>query len=98
VAVPSFLPLFPRLISFIQPVTTVLKLSPAFSDLKACSSLPFLLSRGVISLALVGFASFVKAEAENVDAKEPEEVFDYYMFIWNIFYACYVILPLGAIK
>jgi hypothetical protein len=29
----------------------------------------------------------------RVETDSPDKVFAYYMHIWNIFYACYLLLP-----
>lgn len=36
----------------------------------------------------------VRSRAKKIEAENPDKVFSYYMHIWNIFYLCYLILPL----
>ena len=36
----------------------------------------------------------VKQRAVAVDTNQPTEIFKYYMHIWNVFYGCYLLLPL----
>jgi len=36
----------------------------------------------------------VRNRAKKIEAENPDKVFTYYMHIWNIFYLCYLILPL----
>ena len=36
----------------------------------------------------------VSKRAVTVDTTKPDKIFSYYMHIWNIFYACYFLLPL----
>ena len=47
-----------------------------------------------VSTVLVGMAWDVQHRAQSVDPEHPKQVFAYYMHIWNIFYACYILLPL----
>ena len=47
-----------------------------------------------VSTVLVGMAWDVQHRAQSVDPEQPKQVFAYYMHIWNIFYACYILLPL----
>ena len=35
----------------------------------------------------------VRKRARDVKAEDSASVFKYYMHMWNIFYACYAILP-----
>ena len=35
-------------------------------------------------------------EEKLVDAEKPKQVFEFYMFVWKIFYLCYLLLPLAA--
>ncbi len=51
-------------------------------------------ARLVAALFLGHLAGDVRSKALKVVATEPESVFTYYMYIWNIFYACYALLPL----
>jgi len=36
----------------------------------------------------------VRSRAKKIEADNPDKVFSYYMHIWNIFYLCYLVLPL----
>ena len=36
----------------------------------------------------------VRSRAKKIEAENPDKVFSYYMHIWNIFYLCYLVLPL----
>jgi hypothetical protein len=50
-----------------------------------------------VRLALAGLMAYmawdVREKATEVDPSKPKKVFEFYMYIWNIFYACYVVLP-----
>ena len=39
---------------------------------------------------------FCPSEEKLVDAEKPKQVFEFYMFVWKIFYLCYLLLPLAA--
>ena len=47
-----------------------------------------------LATALSLLALDVTKRAQIVDIKKPDNIFSYYMHIWNIFYACYFLLPL----
>jgi Zn-dependent protease len=54
------------------------------------------LSRNVrvgVAAALAWMAGDVRENALMVEAEKPDKVFAYYMHVWNIFYACYFLLP-----
>jgi len=36
----------------------------------------------------------LQARARTVDSTAPADVFAYYMHVWNVFYGCYLLLPL----
>lgn len=50
--------------------------------------------RVALAVVLSRLAGDVQRRAELVETERPDEVFAYYMHIWNIFYACYLMLPL----
>ena len=41
----------------------------------------------------VGAAWYVQRRRAAVDAAAPGQVYEYYMFLWAIFYASYLCLP-----
>jgi homogentisate phytyltransferase/homogentisate geranylgeranyltransferase len=48
----------------------------------------------LVAGALLGFlGKDVRKRARVVKAEDSESVFKYYMHLWNVFYACYVIMP-----
>ena len=48
----------------------------------------------LVAGALLGFlGKDVRKRASVVKAEDSESVFKYYMHLWNVFYACYVIMP-----
>lgn len=50
--------------------------------------------RVAVALVLSLMADDVRTRALKVDTAQPDAVFKYYMYIWNIFYSCYFLLPL----
>ena len=61
-------------------------------------SLPKFTLNTSISRFLIGFGLYfmgddVKKKAKLVIAENSSNVFEYYMYLWNVFYLCYVILP-----
>lgn len=51
----------------------------------------------VLAGGLAVMAWDVRRRALVVESESSEQVFSYYMYIWNIFYACYFLLPLAKI-
>ena len=47
-----------------------------------------------LAAALSLLAIDIKKKAQFVDINKPDNIFSYYMHIWNVFYACYFLLPL----
>jgi hypothetical protein len=76
-------------------------LRPALQSLlpAAAAALPAAVSsttqfaRVSLAVALAGMAQDVRVRALRVETDSPDKVFAYYMHIWNIFYACYLLLP-----
>jgi len=52
--------------------------------------------RGVLAFAALLFLKRLRHEERKVDAENPKQVFDFYMFVWKIFYVSYVLLPLAT--
>ena len=50
--------------------------------------------RVALAATLGLLAMDVAKRAVVVDTTKPDKIFSYYMHIWNIFYACYFLLPL----
>ena len=59
---------------------------PALSGIVAC--------RTVLGVAMALLAVTVRGRALAVNAAQPKEVFSHYMHVWNVFYGCYLLLPL----
>lgn len=53
------------------------------------------LSTGLLSAALGILAVDVRRRALLVESESSEEAFSYYMYVWNVFFACYFLLPLA---
>lgn len=48
----------------------------------------------IISVSLALMAFDIRQRAIQVEADRSDEVFNFYMHIWNVFYRCYLLLPL----
>jgi hypothetical protein len=46
-----------------------------------------------VSLVLALFAADAARRGRVVDTNSPDNIFSYYMYMWNIFYGCYLLLP-----
>ncbi|CAE7246589.1 VTE4 [Symbiodinium pilosum] len=53
------------------------------------------LARGVLAVISLLFCRSLQRKERLVDAEKPKQVFDFYMFVWKIFYLCYLLLPLA---
>lgn len=53
-----------------------------------------LAARLVVATLLLGLAGDVQRRARLVDPDQPSQVFNNYMHLWQVFYACYALLPL----
>eukprot|EP00435_Cladocopium_sp_Y103_P034163 s26_g8.t1 len=51
--------------------------------------------RGALAFAALLFLKLLRHEEKKVDAENPKQVFDFYMFVWKIFYVSYILLPLA---
>lgn len=58
-------------------------------------SRPLATVRGVLALMALLFLKALQHKEKKVDAENPQQVFDFYMFVWKIFYVSYVLLPLA---
>eukprot|EP01041_Mallomonas_annulata_P011552 gene11553-24164_t len=76
----------------------IASLSSSLALLAVSSTMSWLhvVCRTVVSGSLLAFAVDVTNRAKAVDAKQSVPVFDFYMHVWKIFYACYLLLPLLA--
>lgn len=52
------------------------------------------LNEAFVAAAGLGLAYDVLRRSKKVDPNDSHAVFDYYMSTWNVFYACYLLLPL----
>ena len=50
--------------------------------------------RLIAAVGLHFFSASIEKEAASVVATNPDAVFAYYLYIWKVFYYCYVLLPL----
>ena len=53
------------------------------------------LRRGLVGVACWAAMWSVKKEARSINPEDSEEVYDYYMFLWKLFYLSYLVLPLA---
>lgn len=49
--------------------------------------------RSVVALSALGASASVRKEAQTVNAEDSGEVYNYYMHLWKLFYASYLVLP-----
>lgn len=77
-----------------------LRFSSLFSSILLSKSIKSVLQNTSLSMKLLISILFfimtydVRSRAKKIEAENPDKVFSYYMHIWNIFYLCYLILPL----
>ena len=67
---------------------------PALRALTPVATRTVVTCRAALAACLSLLAVDVTARAQTVDTAQPDRIFSYYMYIWNIFYACYFLLPL----
>lgn len=66
----------------------------AFSSIQASSSLTSVaICRAIVAISSFGAGISVRHEAKSVDAEDSGMVYKYYMHLWKIFYASYLVLP-----
>ena len=53
------------------------------------------LTRTLAASGLMALSYDVATRARRVNPQRPDDVFAYYMRVWNVFYACYCLLPLA---
>lgn len=51
------------------------------------------LRRGLVGLSCLVAGWSVNNKAKDVDAEDSKEVYNYYMYLWKLFYASYLVLP-----
>jgi len=54
-------------------------------------------TRTAIGGVLIALAVDLIRRYQIVDKKNPESIFDCYMWVWNVFYACYALLPFSSL-
>lgn len=59
----------------------------------SASSVPTAVCRGIVGLGLLALGLDIRRRGKIIDAQEGKAVFEYYMHVWKIFYACYIMLP-----
>ena len=87
-------------LSFLKGAVTALALTSASSISSLVSSLPrgvwmIPVGRAVVGLSAMMASWSVHAEARNVDPTNPQQVYQYYMHLWKLFYLSYLVLPLA---
>jgi hypothetical protein len=53
----------------------------------------FPLQGRLIAFVLLLLGIDIRRRGKLIDVKEGSAAFDYYMHVWKVFYACYVMLP-----
>ena len=51
--------------------------------------------RGFVAAWALVFGQTVRGRAAKTNPEEPGEVYNFYMFLWKIFYVSYLFLPLA---
>ena len=49
--------------------------------------------RSIVAVSAFFAGVSVRQEAQTVDAEDSGEVYNYYMHLWKLFYASYLVLP-----
>ncbi len=49
--------------------------------------------RCIVAISAFWAGASVRHEAQTVNAEDSGEVYDYYMHLWKLFYASYLVLP-----
>jgi len=49
--------------------------------------------RSIVAISAFGAGVSVRQEAQSVNAEDSGEVYNYYMHLWKLFYASYLVLP-----
>lgn len=65
----------------------------AFVGTKETIPLTLRCCRIIVALCAFGSGLSVRKEAQNVNAEDSGEVYKYYMHLWKLFYASYLVLP-----
>jgi homogentisate phytyltransferase/homogentisate geranylgeranyltransferase len=66
----------------------------AIEAFKSSASITTLgICRCIVALSAFGAGISVRQEAQDVNAEDSGEVYNYYMHLWKLFYASYLILP-----
>lgn len=66
----------------------------AFSSIQASSSFNAVaICRTIVAVSSFAAGVSVRQEAKSVDAEDSSMVYKYYMHLWKIFYASYLVLP-----
>jgi len=53
------------------------------------------LRRGLVGVTCWAAVCSVNKEARSINPEDSEEVYNYYMFLWKLFYLSYLVLPLA---
>ena len=72
----------------------IMNMSSISSSISSSSSSMRIIGQLIASISLLALGNDVTTQAKKVNADASGAVFQYYMRIWNIFYACYLIIPL----
>jgi len=51
------------------------------------------IGRSIVALSAFAAGISVRQEAQSVNAEDSGEVYNYYMHLWKLFYASYLVLP-----
>jgi len=77
--------------------TSICSICSYISSLISLHSCSVWISRLFSFVMLSVFAWDVQDRAKKIEVEDTSSVFDFYMYIWKIFYACYLLLPLATL-
>jgi len=65
----------------------------AASTSAAASTCTLGIGRSIVAISAFAAGISVRQEAQSVNAEDSGEVYNYYMHLWKLFYASYLVLP-----
>ena len=80
-------------LAFFAGRETISMTSSSITTLKNSANIILRCCRILVALCAFGAGMSVWKEAQNVNAEDSGEVYTYYMHLWKLFYASYLVLP-----
>ena len=63
---------------------------------EAFQSIPFLIYKFIISISAFANGLILYRKGKKINTNEEKKTYEHYMFVWKLFYASYLVLPLLA--